>query len=530
MLSSVMHRGRVIAAATVLALLPLNAVPALATGPGLDPASVDKTLFPGDQVTIDKTVHTPVIPPKADVYFLADTTGSMSPAIASVKSNASAVLAAIDSSTADARYGAGDYKDFQSPTQLDPYAFNNAAPIPATDDGGVAALAAIGAWATGGGYDGPESQLYALDQIASGTAGFRAGSTPVIVWFGDSPGHDPVCAAISGLAYDVTEASVTAKLVAAGIRVVAISLTTGYPAGLNDDPTTGFDYFSACGAPGGTAGQATRIAAATGGAVLADVGPTDISDAILEGLSSLPATVAMQSDCAAPIHVVFSPASRTVTSGDDAGFTETISVDDPAAGGNYECKDWATVNGEPMTDSNGGTIYELKTIRVPLAYVTGGGQIIAGPSKNPLKVGFAGNVGSLVDFTLVGHWETQFHNVSVNNLDKARFSSTAITSLIFSNRCGTQPAPPDAPYNWAEWTATGRLNGVDGWTVDVRASDFGEPGRGTDSFRVLLYDPSSVLKYDSLTDFPANDPCAGIDSARRLLDSGNLQFHAGARG
>jgi hypothetical protein len=54
--------------------------------------------------------------------------------------------------------------------------------------------------------------------------------------------------------------------VAAKITVVAISTTTGVAAALDDDPTAGAgDYNAACGAPGGTAGQATRIVGATGG-------------------------------------------------------------------------------------------------------------------------------------------------------------------------------------------------------------------------------------------------------------------------
>ncbi len=527
MLPTVTRRARVFAAAAIIAIVPLNALPVLAAGPGLDPANVDEVLFPGDQVAVEKTVHTPIIPPKADIYFLADTTGSMFSALDTVKSNAGDVLAAIDSATADVRYGAGDYKDFP----FDVYAFNNAAPIPGSDDDGAAALAAIAAWTAGGGNDLAEAQLYALDQISSGAAAFRSGSTPVVVWFGDAPGHDPVCSAISGLAYDVTEASVTAKLQAAGIRVVAISVDTGFPGGLDGDPTgVSGDYVGYCATIDGSAGQASRIAAATGGAVLTGVAPADIADAILEGLSNLPAEVAMYSDCSVPIHTTFSPAMLTVTSGEDAVFTETITVDDPAAGGTYECKDWATINGEPMTDSNGDTIYELKSIHVPEMYVTGGGQINTGTAKSALKVSFAGNVGSLVDMALVGHWETQLHHVSLNTLDGARFSSTEITSLVFSNRCGSEPAPPDAPYNWARWTAVGRVNGEDGWTIDVRGSDFGEPGRGVDSIRFILTNPSSTVVYDSMSDFAPNDPCSGVDSARRLLDAGNLQFHAGVRG
>jgi hypothetical protein len=39
------------------------------------------TFAPGGSLTIDKTLTTPVIPPKPDVVFLADTTGSMQSAL-----------------------------------------------------------------------------------------------------------------------------------------------------------------------------------------------------------------------------------------------------------------------------------------------------------------------------------------------------------------------------------------------------------------------------------------------------------------
>ncbi len=196
--------------------------------PGVVPSSYTATLDPGQSVTIDKTVHTPPIAPKPDIYFLADTTGSMGPAIANVKVNAAAILAAVDAGTTDARYGAGDYKDFP----YDPYVFKNAASIPSTDDNGAAALAAIGAWSASGGADGPEGQFFALKQIAAPSAlpfdvDWRGTSTRILVWFGDWPAHDPVCTALTGLAAPITQASVTSDLVAAGVRVIAVSTTTG---------------------------------------------------------------------------------------------------------------------------------------------------------------------------------------------------------------------------------------------------------------------------------------------------------------
>lgn len=345
-------------AALLLFSLGFNAT--LAADPGLDPASVEALVFPGESLVVNKTVTTPAIPPKPDIYFLADTTGSMGPAIANVQANAAAILAAVAGSTTDPQFGAGDYKDFP----FDAYAFQNAASIAA--DGGAGALAAIAAWGASGGSDGSEGQFFALNQLADSLM-WRADSTKILVWFGDAPAHDPVCAAISGLGYDVTEASLTAKLAAAEIRVIAISIDTGfYGAGLNDDPTfNASNYSAACGAPGGAAGQATRIATATGGVSLTAVGANDVAAAILEGLANLPAETAMVSDCTDPLSTTFVPASQVVTSGADAAFVETISVAAGAEGGTYSCQDWATINGEDMLDAGGNLITEQKTIHVP---------------------------------------------------------------------------------------------------------------------------------------------------------------------
>lgn len=94
----------------------------------------------------------------------------------------------------------------------------------------------------------------------------------LLVWFGDAPGHDPICPAIVGdgtvITSDITEATTTAALDGANIIVVPISTPqSGFPDGLNDDPTMGtIDYHADCGTPvGGTAGQATNIATATRG-------------------------------------------------------------------------------------------------------------------------------------------------------------------------------------------------------------------------------------------------------------------------
>jgi hypothetical protein len=328
-----MRLPALLAAASLLAGL-LAASPVSAA---VDPDTVEVTLAPGTSTDVTKTVGTPEILPTPDIYFLADSTGSMGAVIASVQADAASILTAVDAMASDPRYGAGDYKDFQNP-QLDPYAFQNGAPIPAGDDGGAAALAAIAAWSAVGGEDGSEGQFYALHQLAAhNAASFRADSAPIVVWFGDAPAHDPVCDEISGdTGHDIDEASLTAELVAAEVRVIAISVVTAsgafFPDALDDDPTAfAGDYLATCGVENGASGQATRIAAATGGIHLTGVAAADIADAILEGLGALPVEVTPSASCDDPnVTISWDAASKTVTSGDDAVFTETIAAG-PAA-------------------------------------------------------------------------------------------------------------------------------------------------------------------------------------------------------
>ena len=227
----------------------------------------------------------------ADIYFLADNTGSMTSAISAVQAGAAAMLASL--SLPGLQFGVGSYRDFDQVGDPPSAAFQNLQPI--TNNTSLV-TAAIGTWSASGGGDGPEAQLFALDQVApqpGGPIGWRPGVQHIVVWFGDAPGHDPICKAVTGLGYDVTEASVTAKLVANKTIVLALSLNdgSGYTLGLDDDPTNLLgplnpDY-GVCGAPGGTPGQASRITAATGGIEVTSVDPATIVATIIAKLNAL---------------------------------------------------------------------------------------------------------------------------------------------------------------------------------------------------------------------------------------------------
>jgi hypothetical protein len=254
----------------------------LAAGSGAAPTTIDPTeniltLDPGDSHAETVTVKVPAsgVAPKVDVYFLADTTGSMGTILAAVQSGAGSILASLAASGSDFHFGVGDYKDFPS----DPYAFKHQQSLTGVT---AAVTSAISGWSAAGGSDTPEGQLFALHRLAEppgGAIGWRPGAKRVVVWFGDNPGHDPICPAISGESAAITEASVTARLVAEAITVLAISVLTP---GLDADPTLGAsDYVAKCGRPGGSAGQASRIAAATGGQFAAAINAGNIVSTIV---------------------------------------------------------------------------------------------------------------------------------------------------------------------------------------------------------------------------------------------------------
>jgi hypothetical protein len=313
--------------ATMLALL-LNTGLAFA---GANPPVVNVTLNPGENVVVNKTVTTPPIPPNPDVCFLADTTASMGTALTNVQTNATAVMNAVQLAQPTAQFCVAEYEDIGDGLPVGGY-FRLNQPMTASI---ATAQAAINTWVLGNGGDIPEAQIPALNYLATDPSiGFRTGSTRIIAWFGDSNGHDP--RAGIGLATAI------ASLQAAGIRVVAVPVTAG---------GNGLD----------STGQATAIVNATGGSLVA-ANPNAVAAAILSGLQNLPVTVTPTAVGCAPLNVSFVPASQTVTSGNDANFTETIAVpNDPSLAGT---KTACTVE---FKDDNGNLIAtESITVTIPI--------------------------------------------------------------------------------------------------------------------------------------------------------------------
>ena len=286
--------------------------PALAD---VSPSSVTATKNPGDSLTVNKTVTTPVIPPKPDIVFLADTTGSMGGAIANVRTGATNIMNQVRAAQADSQFGVASYKDVGAS-----YVYRLEQAVTPTI---ATAQAGIDLWAAGGGGDEPEAQLNALTQIATDVAtGFRSGSSRIVVWFGDAPGHDPSVGA--------TLASTIAALNAAGARVIAVST------GANRLDLTG---------------QATAIATGTGGLLVSGVDDAAVAAAILSALQNLPVTVSPSITCDAGLTLTLLATSpETVISGADVTYTETITVDPLNPGGvTLNCTVKFLINGVEQT-------------------------------------------------------------------------------------------------------------------------------------------------------------------------------------
>lgn len=324
-----MKKTKLIIGLLVTALLTLGLV--LPAAAQVEPPEVIADLEPGESMTVIKEVTTPPYPPNPDIYFLCDTTGSMGPIIAAMQANAGVIVATILAAQPTAQFGVGNYRDY--PGTVPPFVNQQS-----ITDNTAAVSAAIAAWGAGGGGDWPEGQFYALDRLADGTGiGWRGIGTKIVVWIGDAPGHDPVPVAATGLGYNITEATVTADLVAAGIKVIAISCDSGgtspYRLGLDDDPNVaGGDYAANYGiVEDGSPGQASRIATATGGAYLFAATPEQAAAAVLEGIEQLTTDVWWEVKADPGLTVTLEPAVHYDVSGDTmVRFAETITVAEDA--------------------------------------------------------------------------------------------------------------------------------------------------------------------------------------------------------
>ena len=191
------------------------------------------------------------------------------------------------------------------------------------------------------------------------------------------------------------------------------------------------------------------------------------------------------------------------------------------------------------------------TVSTREAIITGGGIITEGHGKDAPKITFGVNVlikyfvnenGDPVDETgevsangqllfaepPTGNFHINFHNISNDDLDKGKFTATEISGVRI-----TPASYPDSEgepnYIFVSMSANGKFNGENNWSVIVRISDFGSPGKVkkadsnnmADAVRISVwnYNLSNLAVYDTAVldgDFPREQ------SWRTLLDGGNI--------
>lgn len=289
--------------ATLHAIGRLSATAALLASPlfgqTIDPTSINLSLPPGELADSLIEVCIPGVDvAKADVFLLADNTASMGDPIATVQAGAALITSTLLGRVGtDIRVGVGNYNDVP-PFVPNPFTLQQ----PITDDE-TAIIDAINDWTAQAGGDVAESQFYAMHRLVVDPAvNWRPDAKRIIVWFGDSPAHDPICGPLLQLygepPVDLTEAVLISELQGAGpfggTTVIAIStpFSVLIPDALNNDPLGpggifGIDYTELGCPQNGVAGQADRIAGATAGISITIPTPREIVDVILDSIDSI---------------------------------------------------------------------------------------------------------------------------------------------------------------------------------------------------------------------------------------------------
>ncbi len=206
------------------------------------------TLEPEASVERAFGVETGATPIQAvDVVFAIDRTSSMSGEIASVKTNAAAILQGIRSLIADSRFAVVSFMDYPASYSYPGYSaqYGSGGDVPWQVNQDLTAnlasiTAAINSLTLGNGQDGPECYTRVLYEAAR--LPWREGAKKIVILFGDAPTHDLTFAgfnyggdpgrdATARTADDLVYATVVDELREKGITVLAVNSGDEYYAG-----------------------------------------------------------------------------------------------------------------------------------------------------------------------------------------------------------------------------------------------------------------------------------------------------------
>lgn len=216
----------------------------------LSPASFSATLLPGQTVTEHKIATLPAAPPKGDVLFMMDLTGSMGGELNNLKVNATNIMTAVAGVIPDAQFGVASHMDYPGvfvsalaagqacdyvaaygqvgvdvPWKLDQSITGSNATV----------QTALNGLSLGSGIDLPESFSRALyETYSDASVGWRAGAMRVVVAFGDDlphdcglgTGNDPGRDGIIGTADDLEIEDVIAGMVANNVILINLTSST----------------------------------------------------------------------------------------------------------------------------------------------------------------------------------------------------------------------------------------------------------------------------------------------------------------
>ncbi|WP_410790432.1 Calx-beta domain-containing protein [Kribbella sp. C-35] len=282
------------------------AAPSAAHADGVDPATLELTLAPGQSAAAAVHVTTPQVPPRPDIMILGDTTGSLDPVVANVRNNIDALIDHVRASQPTARFGVAGYKEQVNSDKV----FTVYTPL--TDDANAVRAGAdnMAHDVFGGGAPWTDF-INAHFRLATDAVSWRPNSSRIILWFGDAVSHDP--------SLGHTLADTNNALQASGARVVAVPVVGTSGNGLD------------------ALGQATSVVNATGGRLMPNSTADQVADALMAGLDNLDVSVRPQATCDTGLTVGFDTASRTVRSGTVADFAVTTRVAAGTAPGTYHC-------------------------------------------------------------------------------------------------------------------------------------------------------------------------------------------------
>jgi hypothetical protein len=148
-------------------------------------------------------------------------------------------------------------------------------------------------------------------------------------------------------------------------------------------------------------------------------------------------------------------------------------------------------------------------------WVSGGGTINR-MDQVPIESAsfFGGTVMTQKGGSVNGIWNHNGYDMSIPR--KIQFTGQVL--YLLCRQYPTLPGPgiPKAIPNYANFGGTGRLNGVDGYSFDVKIFDHGEPGINLDRYRIDIYDSNTNLVLHA--DGAQNDNCIADDAVISELD------------